>query len=133
METCFLCHYAHIEDLRSTQHNSAEVQDWLQQSKLQLVRRYRGRPSDFARVATAYTKSAAERMELWKGVDDGRRVAGPQMTFGEAKKWEYHFPRPKPPPELPPGGGGGVPKRCDEAAAATSKAGGNNKRSRGSR
>ena len=104
LETCFLCHYAHCDDLLLTTHNSAEVQDWLQQAKHQLVRRYAGRPSDFARVAVAYAKAAAERMEMWKSIDGGRRVSAPQRTFEEAKKWEYHFPRPKSPSKLPAGG-----------------------------
>jgi hypothetical protein len=55
-------------------------------------------------VAVAYAKAAAERMEMWKGIDGGRRVSAPQRTFEEAKKWEYHFPRPKSPSKLPAGG-----------------------------
>lgn len=115
METCFLCHYAHAADLEATRHNSAEVQDWLQQQKFQLVRRYGGRPSDFAKVALAYAKAAAERMALWKGVDDGRRVMPVQRTFEEMKKWEHHFPRPRSPPKQPIGGGVARPA-CNEVA-----------------
>ena len=119
-ETCFLCHYAHISDLESTKHNSAEVQDWLQQDKLQLVRRYKGQSAlDFANVAVAYTKSAAERMDLWRDIDDGKRVVGVQRTFEEMKKLEYHHPRPKPPPMLPLGGG--KSSKCVEKASSMSK------------
>ena len=116
LETCFLCHYAHTTDLESTVHNSAEVQDWLQQDKFQLVRRYKGHSaSDFAKVAVAYAKSATERMDLWREIDDGRRVVGKLKTFDEAKKWEYHYPRPKSPPRLPQGGG-----KCEDKASNTS-------------
>jgi len=95
LETHLLCHYAHIADLESTQHNSAEVRDWLLQSKYQLVRRYRGRRADFAPVAAAYARSALERMESMQGLDDGRRVGGgPQRTFDEVKNWHQYFPRP---------------------------------------
>jgi hypothetical protein len=71
------------------------------QAKLQLVRRYKGRYQDFAQVATAYAKAATERMELWKGIDDGRRVMPVQVTFEEAKKMERLFPRPKSPVREP--------------------------------
>jgi hypothetical protein len=108
------------------------MQDWLQQHKLQLVRRYKGRPSDFARVALAYTKAAAERMELWKGVDGGRRAAPPQRTLEEAKKWEHHVPRPQCPPALPAGGGGGGELGAAKCKA-TEKRGSGDKRCRESR
>lgn len=67
------------------------------QPKLQLVRKYRGRPSEFVQVATAYATAAVERMELWKGIDDGRRVGPGLETFKDAKKIGRCFPRPKSP------------------------------------
>ncbi len=74
------------------------MREWLVQPKLQLVRRYRGKPSAFVQVATAYAGSAAERMELWSGVDDGRRAVPVPETFEEAKKRARFFPRPRSPP-----------------------------------
>jgi hypothetical protein len=100
LETHLLCHYAHIDDLESTQHPSAEVRDWLLQRKLQLVRQYKSRGwRDFAPVAAAYARMAAERMEQMQGIDDGRRPmgVGAQRTFEEAKKWEQYYPRPQSP------------------------------------
>jgi hypothetical protein len=100
LETFFLCHYAHTDDLESTSHASAEMRDWMVQSKLQLVRRYRGRMSEFVQVATAYARSAVERMELWQGVDGGRRVCAAAETFRDAKKRMRFFPRPQSPDSL---------------------------------
>lgn len=63
------------------------------QSVFQLVRRYRG--TDYTRVATAYAKSAAERMELWSGIDDGRRLSPALVTLEEAKTMARMYPRPE--------------------------------------
>jgi hypothetical protein len=125
LETHLLCHYAHVADLESTQHNSAEVRDWLLQSKYQLVRQYRGKRSDFAQVAAAYARSALERMELMQGLDDGRRVGGgPLRTFEEAKKWHQYFPRPLTPPpiedECTPSGAAAVPRQGKRPIASRS-------------
>jgi hypothetical protein len=98
LETSYLCHYAHQADLESVAHASGEMREWMMQPKLQLVRRYHGKPSEFVLVATAYTRAAAERMELWKEVDDGRRVVQVVETFEEAKKRRRFFPRPQSPP-----------------------------------
>ena len=100
LETSFLCHYAHTADLDYTSHNSAEVRDWLVQPKLQLVRRYKARMAEFATVATVYTRSAVERMDLMKDLDDGRRVGPVLETFDESKKRERFFPRPRTPPPI---------------------------------
>lgn len=84
---------------------------------MQLVRRYNGRTaSEFVKVAVAYAKSAAERMDLWKELDDGRRVGVVLRTFEQAKKWEHYHPRPKSPPKRPPGGGGKAAKtvKCED-------------------
>ncbi len=56
-------------------------------------------------MAVAYAKSVVDRMDLWKELDDGRRVGVVLRTFEEAKKWEYYHPRPKSPPKRPAGGG----------------------------
>ena len=101
LEKHLLCHYAHVADLEYTQHNSAEMRDWLMQSKYQLVRQYRGKRSDFPPVAAAYARSALERMESMQGIDDGRRVGGgPLRTFEEMKKWNQYVPRPLTPPPV---------------------------------
>jgi hypothetical protein len=104
LETSYLCHYAHRADLEATVHGSAEVREWMVQAKLQLVRRYKGKHSEFAQVATVYAKAATERMEQWQGIDDGRRVMPVQVTFEGAKKMERMFPRPKSPmaADVPP-------------------------------
>ena len=100
LETSYLCHYAHADDLEQTAHPNAEMREWLVQQKLQLVRKYRGKPSEFVPVATAYAKAAVERMDMWKGVDDGRRTVPAIETFGAAKMRERYFPRPRSPPSL---------------------------------
>jgi hypothetical protein len=93
-----MCHYLHTADLEYTNHNSAEMRDWLLQSKMQLVRRYKGKLSEFAKVATVYTRAAMERADLMKNLDDGRRVGPVLETFDYAKKKERLFPRPRTPP-----------------------------------
>jgi hypothetical protein len=97
LQTAYLCHYAHGADLESVTYASGEVREWMVQPKLQLVRQYRGKPSEFVLVATAYAKAAAERMGLWKGVDGGRRTVPVLETLEEAKKRERFFPRPQQP------------------------------------
>ena len=100
LEKSFLCHYAHRMDLETTAHASAEVREWMVQSKLQLVRQYKGKPSDFVKIATTYATAAVERMDMWKGIDDGRRVMPVQQKFNEAKKRERFFPRPNSPTSM---------------------------------
>lgn len=101
-ETHFLCHYAHREDLQACVSVRAEVEEWKQQSIMQLARRVDGSLRRFVEVAKRYVRDAVARMELMKGVS-GRGFYKRVRTFEEAKRDLELNPKPRrPPPTLPP-------------------------------
>ena len=72
-EKSFLCHYAHVADLKRFAHeNNGELLAWKQQNVAQLPRRVAGNLREFVPAAMWYVRQAAERMEMMKSIGDGR-------------------------------------------------------------
>lgn len=96
-ERNFLCHYAHVEDLKACEGGaSAEIRAWMQQNVAQLPLRIKGSLRKFVPVTMWYVKQAAERIELMKGLD-GKRLSPKLETFHEARARLYNCPEPKHP------------------------------------
>ena len=95
-ERNFLCHYAHVEDLKACEGGAnAEIRAWMQQNVAQLPMRIKGALRNFVPVATWYAKQAAGRIELMKELG-GERMSPKLETFNEARARVYNYPEPKP-------------------------------------
>jgi hypothetical protein len=95
-EKHYLCHYAHVADLKAfADEKNGDLLAFKQQNVAQLPRRVKGLLRDFVPATMWYVRQAAARMEIMKGMGDGRRLSPMLETFKEAKARAYHYPEPK--------------------------------------
>lgn len=103
METHFLCHYVHVDDLQMCADTSAEMEEWKMQRVLRLARRFEGGlMKNFVPIAIQYVKDAVARIDLMKKIES-RGFYTKVKTFEEARLELALNPKPRrPPPVLPP-------------------------------